>query len=261
LSISLSIVTPSLNAGAFFPQTLQSVLSQRGDFELQWIVVDGGSRDGTVELLQSTRDSRLRWISEPDSGQSAAINKGLAAASGQVVAWLNCDDLYHDGALAAVADAFTANPDAQWLVGGCDLIDKDSRPVRGGVTRYKQRRLRSFSFKALLRMNMISQPAVFWRREFGNSVGILDESLHWTMDYDLWLRMARRCRPLILDRLLASFRVHGASKSRGGGRPQFREGYRVACRYAQDDPLGRLAHRINVERIVWAYHAMRLIGK
>jgi glycosyltransferase involved in cell wall biosynthesis len=261
LPISLSIVTPSLNGGAFFPQTLQSVLSQRGDFDLQWIVIDGGSRDGTLELLKSTRDPRLTWISEPDAGQSAAINKGLAMAAGQIVAWLNCDDLYKPGALAAVADAFAANPAAQWLVGGCDLIDKDSNEVRRGVTRFKHRRLRSFSFKALLRLNMISQPAVFWRKEFGRNVGPLDESLHWTMDYDLWLRMARCCPPLVLDRLLASFRVHGASKSRGGARAQFREGYRVACRYAQADHLSRLAHRLNVERIVWAYHAMRLMGK
>jgi glycosyltransferase involved in cell wall biosynthesis len=257
----LSIVTPSLNGGAFFPEMLQSVLSQRGEFDLQWIVIDGGSRDGTVELLQRTQDSRLTWLSEPDHGQSAAINKGLAMADGQVVAWLNCDDLYKPGALAAVAQAFAANPAAQWLVGGCDLIDKDAHEVRRGVTRYKQRRLRSFSFKALLRMNMISQPAVFWRRQLGDAAGPLDESLHWTMDYDLWLRMARHCPPLILDRVLASFRVHGASKSRGGERAQFSEGYRVACRYADADPLSRLAHRLNVERIVWAYHAMRLIGK
>jgi len=223
--------------------------------------MDGGSTDGTVEFLRAANDPRLKWISEPDSGQSAAINKGLGIADGDIVAWLNSDDLYKPGALAAVVEAFKAQPDTSWLVGGCDLIDKDSRPVRASVTRFKKRRLRCFSFRSLLRMNMISQPAVFWRRHFGQSVGPLDESLHWTMDYDLWLRMARRQRPLILEQVLASFRVHGASKSRGGGRPQFREGYRVACRYADGDPLGKLAHRLNVERIVWAYHAMRLIGK
>lgn len=259
--ITLTILMPSLNNEGYLRQSLQSVLSQEGNFNLQTIVVDGESRDGTMALLRSIRDPRLRLISEPDHGQAAAINKGMAVATGDVVAWLNCDDLYQPGALAAVADAFQGDASTQWLVGGCDIIDGRGRVFRRGITSYKDRLLRSYSFQSLLRVNMINQPAVFWRRSFGQLVGPLDESLHWTMDYDLWLRMARQCPPLITERTLASFRVHRESKSHGGHSPQFREGYRVACRYFGDDHVSRWLHRLNVEKIAWGYRALRLMGR
>jgi glycosyltransferase involved in cell wall biosynthesis len=258
---SISIITPSLNGGAYLRHTLNSILSQQGDFDLQWLVIDGGSTDETIPLLKSTTDPRLQWISQSDAGQTSAINKGSAMAKGDIVAWLNSDDLYAPGALATVAKAFEQNPDAQWLVGRCDIIDTAGNLARQNVTKYKNRRLDSFTFKSLLRMNFISQPAVFWRKSFGSSIGQLDESLYWTMDYDLWLRMAQARPPLIINQTLASFRVHDSSKSRGGYRDQFAEGYRVACRYAQHDPLSRWLHRLNVEKIVWGYRALRSLGR
>jgi glycosyltransferase involved in cell wall biosynthesis len=257
----VSIITPTFNSARFLRETIASVLSQSGDFDLQWLVIDGDSRDETVRILQAVGDPRLQWISEADHGQAAAINKGLAMARGDICAWLNADDLYVPGAIATIADAFEQNPSAQWLAGRCEIIDGAGNPVRSNITRYKERRLRSFSYKALLRMNIISQPAVFWRMGFGREVGPLDESLHYTMDYDYWLRMARRRPPMILDQALARFRVHDSSKSRGGHREQFDEGYRVACRYACHDLASRWMHRFNVEKIVWGYRAMRLLGK
>ena len=140
------------------------------------------------------------------------------------------------------------------------IIDAAGRVIRRSVTRYKERSLRRYSYRALLRENFISQPAVFWRRDFGRRVGPLDESLHYTMDYDLWLRMGQRSAPLILDQVLARFRLHGTSKSGQIDRRQFDEGYRVACRYVEGDWVSRLAHRTNVEKIVWAYRVMRMVG-
>jgi len=259
--LTFSILTPSLNGATYFRQTCDSVMSQTGNFGLQWIVIDGGSRDGTIAHLQSINDPRVQWVSEADHGQSAAINKGLAMASGDIVAWLNSDDVYLPGALAAVAEAFIAHPEAQWLIGRCNIIDKDGQVTRSEITNYKERLLHEYTLKRLLRENMICQPAVFWRREFGQSVGLLDESLRYTMDYDLWLRMARRSAPLIINRKLASFRVHMASKSRGGHREQFDEGYRVACRYFGNDRVSRFLHRLNVEKIVWGYYTLRLLGR
>ena len=235
-------------------------MSQSGDFDLQWIVVDGGSAEETLSLLRSVQDPRMRWISEPDTGQSAALNKGLAMADGDILAWLNGDDVYLPGTLAAVLDAFEKHPQVQWIVGRCNIIDDSDRLIRRHISNYKNHLLEAFSVKNLLRVNMISQPAVFWRRSFGQSVGILDEKLHYTMDYDLWLRMAMRCKPMILDQELASFRVHLDSKSRGGCREQFNEGYHVACRYCDQDLLSRVVHRVNVEKIVWGYRALRWFG-
>jgi glycosyltransferase involved in cell wall biosynthesis len=258
---SISIITPSLNGGTYLPHTLNSILSQQGDFDLQWLVIDGGSTDQTIPLLKSTTAPRLQWISQSDTGQTSAINKGLAMAKGDIVAWLNCDDLYAPGALVTVAKAFEQNPAAQWLVGRCNIIDTLGNRARQNVTKYKNRRLDSYTFKSLLRMNFISQPVVFWRKSFGSSIGQLDESLYWTMDYDLWLRMAQASPPLIINQTLASFRVHDSSKSRGGYRAQFVEGYRVACRYAGHDRLSRWLHRLNVEKIVWGYRALRAVGR
>jgi glycosyltransferase involved in cell wall biosynthesis len=266
-ALRITVVTPSFNQCRFLARTADSLLSQAGDgFTLRWLVVDGGSTDGTVNFLRSVRDPRLSFTSEPDRGQSHAINMGLAAAAegdacGDVVAWLNADDLYTPGALAAVAGAFTSHPQAQWVVGRYEVIDADDRPIRRGVVRYKERQLRRYSYRALLRENFIPQPAVFWRRAFGAEVGPLDESLHWTMDYDLWLRMGRRSDPLFVDRLLARFRLHDRSKSGDFSRRQFDEGYAVACRHAAGDRVSRLVHRLNVEKIVWAYRAMRLVRR
>jgi glycosyltransferase involved in cell wall biosynthesis len=258
--VKLSIVTPSLNGRAYLARAADSILSQSGPFALEWIVVDGGSSDGSLDYLHSLRDDRLRLLAEPDRGQSHAINKGLALATGDVVAWLNTDDLYPPGALAAVAGALAQHPAARWLVGRCEIIDAAGRVIRRPVTRYKDRALARYGYRALLRENFISQPAVFWRRDFGRRTGELDESLHWTMDYDLWLRMARQSPPLRLERVLAQFRLHASSKTGRVDRRQFDEQYRVARRHAAGDRLSLVAHRLNVEKIVWAYRLMRLIG-
>ena len=259
--MKLSIITPSFNGRRFLEQTSRSILSQRGDFELEWIVVDGGSTDGTIEFLHTfDTDPRVRWTREKDRGQSDAINKGMERATGDVVAWLNTDDLYTSGTLAAVADAFAQNANTQWLVGRYEIIDAAGRVIRPSVARYKERSLRRYTYRALLRENFISQPAVFWRRDFGRAVGPLDESLHYTMDYDLWLRMGRAAPPLFLDRVLAQFRLHETSKTGQVNREQFDEQYRVACRYVGDDRLSRWVHRFNVEKIVWAYRVMRALG-
>ncbi len=259
----ISIVTPSFNLCDYLRRTADSVLSQSGPFDLEWLVIDGGSTDGTVELLRSlaASDPRVHFTSEADRGQSHAINKGLARATGDVVAWLNADDLYAPGALRSVAEAFSRHSGAQWLVGRYEVIDAHDRPIRPGVVRYKERKLRRYRYRKLLRENFIPQPAVFWRRGFGEAVGPLDESLNWTMDYDLWLRMGRRCDPLVIDPLLARFRLHDTSKSGDFNRRQFDEGYEVARRYFDGDWASRLAHRMNVEKIVWAYRAMRWVGR
>jgi glycosyltransferase involved in cell wall biosynthesis len=258
--VKISIVTPSFNSLRYLAEAARSILSQDGPFQLEWVVVDGGSTDGTVHFLESLADPRLRWISEADRGQSNAVNKGREMAGGDVVGWLNADDVYTPGAVASVAAAFEREHSAQWLVGRCEIIGADGRVIRQRVTRYKDRSLRRYAYRALLRENFISQPAVFWRRAFGGRVGPLDESLHYTMDYDLWLRMGRGADPLLLDRVLAQFRLHETSKSGRVNRAQFDEQYRVACRYVGNDRVSRWVQRFNVEKIVWAYRLMRLVG-
>lgn len=261
--MKVGIVIPTLNQRAFLAETLASVLGQQGDFSLQVFVIDGGSTDGTIDDLRQLNDGRVRWVSEGDRGQSHAINKGLAMASNagaDVIGWLNSDDLYVPGAVAAVVRAFSTNPSTQWVIGQCDMIDGAGRTIRTSITRYKNYLLRRYSHRRQLRQNGISQPAVFWRSGFGRQVGPLDETLHYTMDYDLWLRMGSIAPPLILNEPLARFRLHNQSKSGARDRRQFDEGYEVACRYLKDDRASRCIHRFHVEKIVLAYRLMGLAG-
>lgn len=259
--VRFGIIVPSYNQVNFLGRTLASVLDQQGDFDVRVHVIDGGSTDGTQELLAGLRDDRVHYVSEKDRGQSDAVNKGLRLADGEVIGWLNSDDLYAPGALAAVAKVMADQPAAQWVVGRCDIIDENGREIRQNITRYKNYILSRYSQRRQLRENLISQPAVFWRREFGRQVGELDESLHYTMDYDLWLRMGAICRPVVMDQLLAHFRLHAGSKSGKRDRAQFDEQYRVACRHAAGDRWSLRIHRLNVEKIVFCYRVMKLLGK
>lgn len=259
--MKISLVMPSYNQAAFLPDAIQSILNQQGDFDLECIIIDGQSDDGSVEYLRSISDPRLTWLSEPDDGQSDAINKGMAKASGDILAWLNSDDLYLPGAFQAVVQGFTQHPQHDWLTGTCGIIDQAGQPIRSLVKRYKNRRLARYSATSLLRENYIAQPATFWRRQAWQRVGPLDTQLHWTMDYDLWLRLSRLTDPLVLTQELARFRLYQTSKTGSFTRQQYDEGYRVACRYADDAPLTRLAHRLNVEKIVLAYRLLKWLKR
>ena len=230
---------------------------------IELLVLDACSTDGTQDLLKTISDPRLSWVSEKDRGQTHAINKGMRRATGDIVAWLNSDDLYRPGALKTVTEAFDRRPEIQWLVGDCDIINGDGKTFRNSIKQYKRRRLLRYSYRTLMRDNFISQMSVFWRREFGESVAypngdLLDESLYYAMDYDLWLRMGRVCDPLILDRTLAAFRVHGGSKTHLDHGGQFREQYAVARRYAGDDRVSLFWQRINAWKARVGY---RLLSK
>src|SRR5690606_26289068 len=131
--------------------------------------------------------------------------------------------------------------------------------IRPAITRYKNRLLKRYTWRHLLRQNCISQPAVFWRAGFGQQVGFLNESLHFTMDYDLWLRMGKLHAPIVIERLLSRFRLYDQSKSGARDRRQFDEGYEVAMRYMAGDRWSRLVHRFHVEKIVLAYRLMALV--
>jgi glycosyltransferase involved in cell wall biosynthesis len=215
----ISIITPSYNQAAFIEQTIQSVLNQ--DYpDLEYIVMDGGSTDGTLEILKKY-SGQLTWTSEPDRGQSHAINKGFSMATGEVLAFLNSDDLYEPGALIKVGQFFAKNPEAAWLTGRCHIIDKDGKEIRKAITSYKNFWLRMGGYRTLQILNFISQPATFWRRKVIEAIGFFDESLIYAMDYDFSLRVGKRYHWKALHTYLASFRVHSSSKAGSSVSAQF----------------------------------------
>ena len=250
---SFSIVVPSLNQREYLPETIGSILYQTGGMDLEVIVVDGGSTDGTVEWLSQLRDPRVHWTSEADDGQADAVNKGLRRARGDIVGWINSDDTYAPGAFEAVAEAFARSQGSQWVIGRASIIDPSGQEIRPALTAYKNWWLGRLTHERLLRQNVISQMGVFWRRPFGMAVGELDVSLNYALDYDLWLRMSRRSKPLLLDEEVARFRVHPESKSTKNLRAQFEEDHAVAMRYENRGYGAKLRHRLNAEKIVIAY--------
>src|SRR5512136_2069559 len=141
--MKISVITPSYNQSAFLKETINSIASQEVNALVEHIIIDGGSTDGSVELLKSLGD-RVRWLSEPDHGQADAVNKGIRMATGEIIGWLNSDDLYLPGALKAVADYFRDHPECLWVYGRCSIIDDSGKKRWNWITQYKNTRLKKF---------------------------------------------------------------------------------------------------------------------
>jgi glycosyltransferase involved in cell wall biosynthesis len=257
---SITIVTPVLNGRKHLEQALRSVREQ-GYADVEHVVVDGGSTDGTVELLRSTPG--LRWISEPDDGLAHAVNKGIAMARGELVGWLNADDFYLPGALHAVGAAAAGTPPAAWITGPCRIVDGAGDEIRRPVTAYKNAFLRRYSFPLYLTQNFISCPSTFVRRDAYAEAGPLDVRYRYSMDYDVFLRIARRHDPVVLDRELAAFRMDdtGQSLSMSGFERQFEEHAEQARRHGAGHPLAVGVNAMMSRSIVLAYRAMRALRR
>ena len=201
----VSIVTPSFNQGEFIEENILSVKKQ--DYpNIEHIIIDGGSTDGTLGILKRY-EGDVTWISEPDNGQSQAINKGFAMATGEIIGWLNSDDVYEPGAVQTAISALSQTPDVGIVYGYARLMDAQGRE-REVYRSPEYSRDKLFSSP-----NFIRQPTVFFRKAVLDKVGYLDESLHYVMDYDLWLRMGMVADFRLIPTVLASERFHGEAKS------------------------------------------------
>ena len=199
----VSVVTPSLNQGRYLEEAIASVLAQ--DYpRIEHIVVDGGSTDETLDVL--ARHPHLRWVSEPDAGQSAAINKGFRMAEGAVYGWLNADDYYLPGAIFAAVDVLRTT--------GCGLVHGGWLRVDDGGNVLREVAVVPFDFQLQLEYrNAVCQPGSFFTRDAYWAVGGLDESYQFAMDYELWLKLGARFDVSQVERTQAAYRYHGESKS------------------------------------------------
>jgi glycosyltransferase involved in cell wall biosynthesis len=256
--LKISLITPSFNQARFIERTIRSIVEQRGDFELEYLVCDGGSTDGTLDILRRY-DGKLTWISEPDHGQVDAINKGLRRATGDVLSWVNSDDTLRPDALDRVAKAFQEHPESGWLHGRCDIVDEQDHVIRKWISAYKHWCCVRYSYARLLTENFISQMTVFWRRSLMDKAGLVDPAWKLAFDYDLWLRFGAHGAPLYLRQPLACFRWYGSSKSGAQFKEQFREDFRVAQKHAPGRRGLLLLKRLRTARIVTAYRVMSLL--
>jgi glycosyltransferase involved in cell wall biosynthesis len=254
----ISIITPSFNQGRYIERTFKSVLGQ-GYPHLEYLVIDGGSQDETLEILKKY-EKQLVWISEKDEGQSDAINKGARMATGDIIAYLNTDDTYEAGALKQVADIFAKDPSVMWLAGRCRIIDENDLEVRRMITTYKNFLLDHYSYRLLLITNYISQPATFWRREAIQEYGLFDVHEHLAMDYDYWLRIGRKHPPRIINRYLASFRVHHTSKTSSSFLKTFKQELAIAERYS-DSRLINTLHQMHYYGMCSVYSMLALFTR
>jgi glycosyltransferase involved in cell wall biosynthesis len=203
----ISIVTPSFNQGHFLEETIHSVLAQ--DYpDLEYSVVDGGSSDNSVEIIRKYADRLAWWVSEKDKGQSDAINKGLRRSTGDILAWLNSDDLYCRGALALVAQFFCEHPECDAVIGDQESIDKGGRVL-------DLKKCVPVTFRrTLYSACAVPQPATFFTRHAWEVTGEVDTCLHYQMDFEFFLRMqAKGIRFGVIKTRLAQFRLHADSKT------------------------------------------------
>ena len=182
----VSIITPSFNQGRFLETTIRSVLAQ--DYpRIEYIVIDGGSTDGSQEIIRRYENRLASWASERDRGQADAINKGLRQATGDLVAWLNSDDVYLPGTVRAAVETAARNPD-------CGMVYGDGLMVDEALRLLDPHRYRTLSALDLLSFEVLLQPTVFMRRQILEEVGYLNEGYHLILDHELWLRIAGRAR-------------------------------------------------------------------
>jgi len=202
----LSIVTPSYNQAKYLEATILSVLGQK-EVDLEYIIIDGGSTDGSVDIIRKYEKQLAYWVSEPDNGQTDAINRGFARARGDVLAWINSDDTYEPGAFKEAVGYLGDHPEVGLVYGNAHFIDADSKIIGdfpAARTNIK-----------LLRQGYvhIPQQAAFFKADLWKKVGPLDPSFYFAMDYDLWVRLGGLAPIAYYPRLWANFRLHGDAKT------------------------------------------------
>lgn len=213
----ISIVTPSYNQGAYLEKTIKSVLDQNYP-NLEYIIIDGGSTDNSVEIIKKYADRLAFWVSEKDNGQSDAINKGLSCCTGEIIAWLNSDDYYEKDTLEKVAKTFSDFPDYEVIVGDCRIIQVDDKgnEINTFIARpgeVSQDSLMSYWVEGFVP----PQPSMFWRKSLQDKTGLLSEELNFGMDLEFWLQFSKYSSFKKVNEILSNYLIHLESKSGSEG--------------------------------------------
>jgi glycosyltransferase involved in cell wall biosynthesis len=249
----LSIVTPSYNQESFIEETIKSIISQEGDFNIDYVVVDGMSTDGSVEIIRKydallregkwpvkCKGINYRWVSEPDKGQSDAIEKGFRMAEGEILAYLNSDDVYLPDAFKKVVGFFGAHPSTLMIYGDSYYVDESGSVVGKYPTE-------PFNYDRLAVRNIICQQSAFFKRKAYEDAGGVDTNLQYVMDYDLWIRMAKKINVEYIEEYFSYFRLHEESKTMSPEQASafIRETLMATLKYYNWAPLNRVYGYIN----------------
>ena len=257
--MKFSIITPNFNGEKYLEQTIRAVLQQRKYVDLDYIMVDGGSTDGSLEIINRHKSEFSHCIIEKDNGPAEAINKGLELVSGDIVAWLNADDIYFPRTLVRVRDAFDVAPQASMCFGGCVIINEKGEEIRDSITRFKELFYPLSSQFTYQCINYISQPALFFRTEAVKMAGPLREDMIAAWDYEFILRLWKHgntCR--VKGEPLSAFRWYDQSISGENFHLQFEEEYASAKEDAGRFSLQTGIHFLVRWSIVGIYSAMSM---
>lgn len=235
----ISIVTPSYNQAQYIEATIRSVLLQ-GYPNLEFFIMDGGSTDGSVEIIRRYDPWITKWVSEPDRGQTHAINKGLSQGSGEIFTWLNSDDILVPNSLFHVAEMYRQNPNAVGWVGGCYLIS----PEGVLLTTELPRGLTQAELADWYHTGYIFQPSCFFSANAYRKIGGLDESLNYSMDFDLWIRLANEGDYVATDEFLSAAVIHDEAKTQARRADMFAETIAMQIKYGFDEQAAMLINRL-----------------
>lgn len=235
-TLKISIITPSYNQAKYLEDTIYSIVDQNYP-NTEYIVIDGLSTDGSQDIIRKHEKDIAYWISESDTGQSEAINKGLRRATGDIVAWLNSDDMYLPHTLKTVLKAFSDNPDVDLVYGNVENL------YTNGTTKlYINKEFELINFLSHV---SIHQPSVFWRRKIHDEIGYLDESLNYLMDYDLWMRIFLKYKTLKINAPLSRFRIHDNAKTANNPPHLYLEYRKVFSRFINSININRYKEKIS----------------
>jgi len=248
--MKISIITPSLNQGQFIEETINSVINQEGDFELEYMIMDGVSTDKTIDIIKkydilinqkkyTPKCAKLafKWFSEKDNGQSQAINKGFKMASGEIINWLCSDDLLEKGALQKVCNFFEKNRDALAVFGNNQFIDENGKKLKCLKSREFSRQDLIKRWSSVYQTFNLPQPSTFVRKEILEEIGFLDIDNHFCMDYDWYLKINKKYKFYFIDDLLSKSRFHPGCKSIKNINLQYKKSIEVSRKYWEENFL------------------------
>ena len=231
MDIDFSIIVPTLNSEKYLLETIESLKSQDRSIKLEIIFVDGGSTDNTLNIINDLdQDNITKKLLKDKVGLSLAINEGLKIAHGKYMSYLNSDDILDKYTLLNIKKNFIKNENVNWFIGYCENIGR-KKYLNNIINFYKKSLLNKINFNILCIHNIISQPSVFWRKEFYYKIGKFNEELKYNMDYDMWLRMFILSKPNLLNFKLSNFRRHSDSLSHKNTLKQFIEKFKTMRKY------------------------------
>ncbi len=244
--MKISVAMSSLNCAKYIEQSILSVLNQKVMADIQFVIMDGGSTDGTIDILKKY-ESRITWRSEKDKCPSDALNKAFALCDGDIMAWINADDVYEDGAFELVRKAFDLHPDGLWVAGYYRMIDGGGREIRRLHAMYKHFLMRHYSYPLLVAENVFAQPSVFFCGKALRQVLPLDSESpnRIAFDYELWLKLGRLGVPVIIPEVLSSFRYIPESITGSRTGALFKAELNYARKEFGNYPISVAVHHLN----------------